>query len=357
MSTYIGYIGTYTKGKSEGIYSFLMNSSSGLISEIKLAAKLENPTYLTINNETKKLYSIVKADDENNILCGGVSSFNINNDSTLSYISSSINPGKPPCYIILDTITNNLFSANYHQKNIISYNLKESGEINNINSEIFHEGDSHIHYVSITPDRKYLCALDLGLDKVFLYQYNNGNLTTPKILKVKDGCGPRHIAFHPNGKYAYVICESSSEIITLSYNIEDGFSIINYISTIPESFTDVNSTAAILISSDGKFLYGSNRGHNSIVVYSISLETGDLTLVDNYNTYGVGPRDFNFTPDEKFIVISNELTSNLTVYKRNTDLGLDKVFLYQYNNGNLTTPKILKVKDGCGPRHIAFHPN
>lgn len=320
MTNYIGYIGTYTKGESEGIYSFSMDNTTGLISEIKLAAKVENPTYLTINNDTKKLYSVAKIDTPNN-LCGGVSSFNINNDYDLSYTSNSSKPGKPPCYVSLDIINNNLFSANYHEKNLITYNLKETGEVNNIISEITHEGDSHLHYVALTPDKNYLCAVDLGLDKIFLYKYDNGNLTDPKVLNVKEGYCPRHIVFHPNGKYAYVICESSSEIITLTYNYEDGFSIINYISTIPQSFKGINSTAAILISCDGKFLYGSNRGHNSIVVYSICAETGRLTLVNNYDTYGNGPRDFNFTPDNKFIVISNELTNNLTVYKRNVNLG------------------------------------
>ena len=335
MGAYKGYIGTYTKGESKGIYSFNLDATTGLISNINLATEALNPTYLTIDNENNKLYSVIKLDDENNNSCGGVASFSINSDSTLSYLNSSVTPGKPPCYVSLDTINNNLFSSNYHEKNIISYKLKETGEINNTSCEIIHKGNSHVHFAGLTPDKKYLCSIDLGLDKIFLYNYNKEVLHDCLTLEVKQGCGPRHIAFHPNGKFAYIICELSSEIITLSYDANLGFKIINYISTIPEDFTGINSTAAIAISSDGKFLFGSNRGHNSIVVYSICEHTSALTLIDMYETYGNGPRDFTLTPNENFIVICNEITNNLTVYKRDIINGTLEL---AYKNIKVPTP-------------------
>lgn len=317
MSTYRGYIGTYTKGDSKGLYSFSLDKNTGLISDIKLAAKVSNPTYLTTNYETRKLYSVETLNDENNNLFGGVASFNINYDFTLTYLNSLNSPGKSPCYVSLDNLNNTVFSGNYHEKNIFSYKLKETGELNHVISKVLHQGNSHVHFVDLTPDKKYLCVVDLGLDSVILYDYNEGNLGNAITLKVKDGSGPRHIVFHPNGKFAYLICELSSEIVTLSYDSILGFKVLNYISTLPEDFKDINSTAAIHISSDGKFLYGSNRGHNSIVVYLICSSTCSLSLVGFYSSYGDGPRDFNLTPNEEFIVIANQLTNNLTVYKRN----------------------------------------
>ncbi|MBU3133089.1 lactonase family protein [Clostridium gasigenes] len=335
MNTYRGYIGTYTKGESEGIYNFSLDNTTGLISNISLASKIENPTYLKINSNTRKLYSVIKLNNENNNICGGVASFNINDDFTLTYLNSSSSSGKPPCYVSLDNINNTVFSGNYHEKNIISYSLKETGELNNIISEIIHKDKSHIHFVDLTPDKKYLCAVDLGHDEVILYNYNQGFIGNGLILKVKKGSGPRHIIFHPNGKFAYLICESSSEIVILSYDSILGFSILNYISTVPENFNGINSAAAIRISSDGKFLYGSNRGDNSLVVYSICNSTGNLTLINIYKTYGDGPRDFNLTPNEDFIVICNELTNNLTVYKR--DILNGTLSLIQ-KNINVPTP-------------------
>lgn len=321
MDSYIGYIGTYTKEDSRGIYSFTLDKDTGFISNVKLAGKASNPTYLTTNYEKRKLYSVSNYTDENNNSFGGVSSFNINEDFSLTYLNSLSKPGKSPCFVSLDNINNNIFSGNYHEKDVISYKLKESGELSHVISKVLHQGDSHVHFVDLTPDKKYLCVVDLGLDCVILYDYNEGVLGNKITLKVKDGSGPRHIVFHPNGKFAYLICELSSQIVTLSYNSISGFKILNYISTIPESFKETNSTAAIRISSNGKFLYGSNRGHNSIAVYSICSSTCTLNLVNFYSTYGDGPRDFNLTPNEDFIVISNQLTNNLTVYKRDKCLG------------------------------------
>lgn len=321
MNSYKGYIGTYTKKESKGIYSFTLDKETGLISNIKLAIETENPTYLTTNYETRKLYSVSNFKDENNNSFGGVSSFTINDDLTLTYLNTISSPGKSPCHVSLDNLNNTLFSGNYHEKDVASYKLKETGELDHVISKVLHQCNSHVHFTCLTPDNKYLCAVDLGLDSVILYNYNEGVLGDTLTLNVKIGSGPRHIVFHPNGKFAYLICELSSEIITLSYDSISGFKVLNYISTVPENFNGTNSTAAIRISSDGKFLYGSNRGHNSIATYSICSSTCSLTLVDFYSSYGDGPRDFNLTPNENFIVISNQLTNNLTVYKRDITYG------------------------------------
>lgn len=321
MNTYNGYIGTYTTGESEGIYSFSLDKLTGLISNINLAAKVADPTYLTANNETKKLYSVLKSTNENNDVCGGIASFNINSDFTLTYLNSLSFPGKTPCHISLDNTNKNVFSGNYNKNNVISYKLKENGEINNIISEFYHSDDSHVHFSALTPDKKYLCVVDLGKDEIILYNNNEGELGNTLTLKVKDKSGPRHIVFNPNGKFAYVICEYSSKIIILSYDDVSGFKIINYTSTLPTNFNGTNYPGAIRISSDGKFLYASNRGNDSIVAYSVCGLTGSLTLIDLYSTYGSWPRDFNLTPDGNFLVISNQKGNNLTVYKRDIITG------------------------------------
>lgn len=310
-----GYIGTYTNENSEGIYRIEFNENTGAIHQISLATKIENPTYLSINKSKNNLYSVTKEFDLNNNIYGGVTSFNINNDFTLTPINKLLIKGAPPCHVSLTSNDNFLFSSNYHDKHIDMYSLNEKGELVNSISN-YHHGKSHIHYAIETPFENLICVLDLGLDKIFFYSIKNDNLIleTHLTLVVKPNCGPRHMVFSPNKKYAYVLCECSNEVIILKCFKDTSFEIVDYISTLPNDFSGTNSTAAIRISSNGKYLYCSNRGHNSISVFKIASD-GSIKLINCYSTYGNEPRDFNFSPNEKFLIIGNHKSNNLTVYK------------------------------------------
>jgi 6-phosphogluconolactonase len=342
---YTGYIGTYTKGESEGIYSFTLDTDNRTIVDVKVAAKLENPTYLTISSNNRYLYSVVK---EGNT--GGLAAFSINDNGELTAINSQFSEGASPCHVSVDTNNNYVFSANYHKGTVESALLnQEDGSVQPAVSIFKHEGSgpdprqekAHTHYAGVTPDEKYLAVVELGTDALITYKVNDsGTLEKVSLLPIKAGSGPRHLAFHPNGKYAYIMTEFSSEVIALNYHPENGhFTEIQYISTLPEDFTENNQGSAIHISADGRFVYAGNRGHNSIALFQINQESGELSFVEHTSTEGDWPRDFEIDPSEKFIVASNQESSNIVLYSRDADTG--RLTLLQ---SDITVPHPVCVK-------------
>jgi 6-phosphogluconolactonase len=324
---YIGYIGTYTKGDSKGIYSFTLDTNEAKIADIKVAAQLDNPTYLTISKDNSYLYSVAKKGKE-----GGVVAFSIEGDGSLTEINSQMLSGSSPCHVSVDSKNRYAFSTNYHKGSVESYVInEENGSIQPPASSIKHEGSGpdprqekpHTHYAGVTPDANYLAVVELGIDALITYKINiDGTLSKANLLPIKAGSGPRHLVFHPNGKFAYIMTEFSSEVIGLTYYKEDGhFTEKQYISTLPADFSENNQGSAIHISSDGLFVYAGNRGHNSIAVFRVDQETGELSLVERISTEGDWPRDFMFDPTEKFIVASNQESSNLVLYSRDEESG------------------------------------
>lgn len=325
MTKFIGYIGTYTKGNSEGIYKFSLDTEAKKLSEVTTAAKLDNPTYLTVTEDNQYLYAVVKQGDN-----GGLASFQINQETgNLEALNAVVTPGSPPCHVSVSSDRRVVFSSNYHKGTVESYLTNvESGSLNPALSIMQLEGSGpherqekpHTHYAGPTPDKKYVIAVDLGIDQVITYKVEDGNLSEANRLTVNPGSGPRHIAFHPNGKTAYVMTEISSEVIVLNY--QDGaFEPVQYISTIPEDFTANNQGSAIHISADGRYVYAGNRGHDSIAVFSVNEETGELSLVEITSTEGNWPRDFVLDPSETFVVASNEHSGNLVLYARDIETG------------------------------------
>jgi 6-phosphogluconolactonase len=331
---YNGYIGTYTKGDSKGIYSFTLDTEAAKITEVTAVAYLENPTYLNISKDNRYLYAVMKDGDE-----GGVASFSIHEGSgELTPINTSLLPGTSPCHVSLNSNNQLLFSANYHKGEVVSYVLDSStGAISSPVSIMKHDGSGpdprqekpHTHYAGITPDGGYLAVVELGIDCLITYKVEeDGNLTETSRLPLKGGSGPRHLVFHPNKEFAYIMTEFSSEVIVLNYHTENGhFSEKQLISTLPNNFTENNQGSAIHISSDGRFVYAGNRGHNSIAVFNVERETGELSLVERVSTEGDWPRDFSLDPTEKFLVASNQESGNLVLYAR--DEGTGKLTLLQ----------------------------
>ncbi|WP_026567983.1 lactonase family protein [Bacillus sp. UNC41MFS5] len=325
--TFIGYIGTYTKGGSKGIYSFKLNTEEKRIEDINVAAQIENPTYVTTSKDNRFLYSVAKEGDN-----GGVVAFSINREGSLTELNRQLLPGSSPCHVSVDSKSRYAFSANYHKGSVESYLInQEDGTVQPAASVIKHEGSGpdprqekpHTHYAGITPDEKYLAVVELGIDALITYAVNSdGTLSKAHVLPLKAGSGPRHLVFHPNQKFAYIMTEFSSEVIVLSYHPENGhFTEKQYISTLPEDFNENNQGSAIHISSDGQFVYAGNRGHNSIAVFRVDQETGELSFVDRTSTEGDWPRDFMLDPTEKFVVASNQESSNLVLYSRDENTG------------------------------------
>lgn len=323
---FTGYFGTYTKGDSEGIYSFTLDVKNKKIIDVEAVAALENPTYLTISEDNRFLYAVAKEGAS-----GGVAGFSILESGKLSFINSELSTGASPCHVSVNSENNLLLSANYHKGSADSYLLNpKNGSIEAALSCAVHEGSgpderqekAHTHYAGITPDGNYVAVVELGIDQVITYSLDNGQLIENSVLKVKPGSGPRHLVFHPNDNIAYVMTEFSSEVLVLRYHSEDGrFEQLQAISTLPADFTENNQGSAIHISSDGKFVYAANRGHDSIAIFQVDQESFKLTFVEHTLTEGNWPRDFVLDPSEKFLIATNQNSSSVTLYSRDEETG------------------------------------
>lgn len=312
-------LGTYTRSDSKGIYKIKLDTEKKKLFGLGEVASLQNPTYLDTTFDHSRLYAIAAKENQ-----GGVKSFMVDEEGLYYPVDDLYFDGSAPCYLSLDEKRNLIYTANYHQGTVSVYRTNGQGKLELIDSKK-HSGRSvhenqkspHAHYFARTPDEKFVIACDLGTDEVITYKVSDqGQISHQATLKVKGGFGPRHLVFHPNAKTAYVFGELSNEISVLDYNLTDGtFVVKQTISTLPEAFKGENSGAAIRISKDGKFLYASNRGHHSIVTYSIN-ENDELTLVSHTKTMGEGPRDFNLSNEDQFIVVGHQKTPNLTLFER-----------------------------------------
>ncbi|HWJ78917.1 MAG TPA: lactonase family protein [Niallia sp.] len=328
MTKYTGYIGTYTKKESKGIYSFVLDTEEKKISSVELAAELENPTYVTVSKDNKNLFAVGKQGE-----LGGVASYSIDaNTGSLQLLNTQLSEGPSPCHVSVDAEKKVVLTGNYHKGTAESFLVNsEDGSLQPNVSIIQHTGTGpntarqekpHMHFSGFTPNDQYAVSVDLGTDRVDTYKLTDGKLEEVSSLSVKPGSGPRHITFHPNGKFAYVMTELSNEVIVLSFDSETGsFQELQYISTLPIDFTENSQGSAIHLSSDGKFVYAGNRGHNTIAIFNVNEETGQLTFIEHTSTEGNWPRDFVLDPTEQFIVASNEQSDTLTLFERDTVTG------------------------------------
>ncbi|KMK77019.1 lactonase family protein [Alkalihalobacillus pseudalcaliphilus] len=324
MSQLTAYVGTYTNGDSKGIYRFSFDPTSGVIDTPELVAELEGPTYLTISQDNQYLYAVAKSDEG-----GGIAAYQITDNEELEFINSVISDGPSPCHVSLDNDSSTLFSANYHRGQADVYPISNYGHLENPSSTVTHTGSgpnqerqekAHAHYAGLTPDGKFVVVCDLGTDKVAIYRLDGQGLIPFQEIFVKPGSGPRHIAFHPNGKYAYVNAELSSEIIVFEYKHGE-LKEIQTVGTLPEDFLGDNTSGALHLSNDGKFIYVSNRGHDSVYVYEIDESTGMITFRSSVTSGGEHPRDFIFDPSGKYMFVANKDSSNIVMYIKDDNTG------------------------------------
>ena len=311
------YFGTYTRRESQGIYQADFNTETGELSNLSLISEETNPTYLAFAQDGS-LYSVASVNYQ-----GGVASF----AADLSPLNYVLDDGASVCYVAVDEERNLVYGANYHKGQVVSYRRLEDGSLE-LATVVQHQGSgphenqgsAHVHTSILSPD-KYLVTCDLGTDEIITYDIaEDDSLSRVSSYHTAPGAGPRHLVFHNYYKTAYVINELNSTIDVLIYDGVGEFEHLQTISTLPEGYDAFNGAAAIRISSDGKFLYGSNRGHNSIAVYRI-LADGSLELIEIVPTHGEIPRDFNFSPDEKFIIAVHQDSDNATVFQRDKETG------------------------------------
>ncbi|NOU58639.1 lactonase family protein [Marinifilum caeruleilacunae] len=322
-SAYSMYIGTYTDTDSKGIYQISMNKS-GKFGELKLKAETVNPSYLCFANNGKNLLAINEINTLDGV--GSVESYKIGEE--LDLLSRKSSGGAHPCFVT----TNNeglILTANYTGGNTGFLRIDEDGMISELLDVNQHEGSGsvqgrqdapHAHSVWFQPNSKHIIAVDLGSNELWLSKIENDQFVALERNRIAmpEGAGPRHLAFHPNGKWMYVINELNNTISSINTN---NYQVVQNTSSLPKDFKGSSFTADIHISSDGKFLYGSNRGHNSIAIFEV-MENGGLELIDHVSTRGDHPRNFRLSPDEKYLVVANQNTNNLISFKRNKKTGL-----------------------------------
>ncbi len=323
-------IGTYTKKDSKGVYAVTLDDDAGKLTNVKLAIPSQKPAYLQVGDHNL-IFAIKQINDQ-----GGVASYSLKDDNA-KMLSKVLAAGAPPAYVGLDKQRHLLYSANYHTAKVDVFRINADGTLTQTDS-VTHQGATgprpeqeapHVHYADLTPDQR-LVVCDLGMDLIVVYDVSAaGKLTAVSRYHCEDGFGTRHIAFHPNGKYAYVLGELSSKLEVLKYNAADAtFTHVQTVKTIPDTWTAHNGAAAIRFSGDGKFIYTSNRGENTIAVFAVQ---PDFTVkhIQSISTEGDFPRDFNLSRDESFLLASNQNSDNLTLYKRDATTG--KLTLLQKN--------------------------
>lgn len=317
------YFGTYTSGKSQGIYVSRFDSATGKLSEPELAAETKNPSFLAVHPTEKFIYAVGEVNDTQGKRGGAVNAFAIENKTgKLTALNQQTSGGTGPCHVSVDATGKCVMVANYGGGSIAALPIRADGSLGEAATIIQHTGSSvnpkrqtkpYAHFITPSPDNRFALTCDLGLDKVLVYQLDaaTAKLTTnnPPHAVVPHGTGPRHLAFHPNGKFVYVINEMGLTITTFSYDAARAtlFEEQN-ISTLPASYssTDKDSTAEIAVHPGGKFVYGSNRGHDSIAVFAVDAKSGKLTLVQHESTQGKTPRHFAIDPSGKWLFAENQ---------------------------------------------------
>ena len=322
------YMGTYTKGSSEGIYVSKLNTDTGELSSPELAAKIDNPSFVGLHPNKKVLFAVIETTGEKAAVC----SFSIGADGKLTKINQQPTKGDYPCHLSVDASGKTLMIANYNGAVCAAYPLSPEGKIGNGNF-YKHSGSSinpkrqkapHLHSINMDPDNKRAFVADLGIDKIVVYNLNPESSTLMKhsAISLPPGGGPRHFSFHPSGKWAYANLELTREIVAMSYDSNKGIlKKLQVLSTLPKGAEASGSTAECLVHPSGKWVYVSNRGHNSIAVFAIDQNTGLLTAVEVEATLGDIPRGFGISPDGNFIVAGHQKTDKVTVFKINQETG------------------------------------
>jgi len=325
-------IGTYTTPTSkDGIWVYEFNTLTGDFIYRSKTKDIENPSYLDITKDGRFVYSV------NEVKTGGVSAFAFNSSKgELTFINRVSSGGDGPCYVTVDDKNKFVFAGNYGSGSLCAIPLKQDGSLGNkiqiirqeessIDKEI-HSG-SHVHSTVLSPDNRFLFTPNLGTDEIYIYSFDYKKPKeplspfNPSFLSVKPGSGPRHFTFHPDGKYAYLIQEKGCVITVVGYN--DGkLTDIQSVTMLSPDFTGKVGAADIHISSDGKFLYGSNRGDaNEIVIYSIGPD-GRLTYVGRQPALGKTPRNFIISPSGTFLLVANQGSNEVVIFKRDVKSGL-----------------------------------
>lgn len=329
-SKYLLYVGTYTEKASKGIYVYGYNPASGRLTEMGLAAETANPSFLAVDANARFLYAVNEVQKYKDQSSGGVSAFSINAATgKLALLNEVPSGGADPCYVSLDKTGKYVLVANYTGGSVAVFPVQPDGSLGAASAFVQHKGSgpnrerqeaAHAHWIETTPDNRFAVAADLGLDELLVYHFDaaNGSLTPndPPFAKTEPGAGPRHVAFSHDGRFVYSVNELQSTVSAFSYNAAAGtLSPLQTVSTLPKDFSKENDGAEIAIHPNGRFLFASNRGHDSIAVFAIDKAKGTLRLIDNFSVKGRTPRNFAIDPTGSRLLVANQDTGNIVVFR------------------------------------------
>lgn len=330
------YIGTYTWNESEGIYVYQLDSSSGTLTYDSKQTGLENPTFLVIEPRGRYLYTVSEIHEFDGQPGGVVSAFGIDPATgELNYLNRQPSGGAEPCHLSVDATGKYVLVANYTGGSVAVFPIRENGELGEICNLVHHAGSSvnkerqtspHPHSVMIDPTNRYVFVPDLGIDKVMIYRFDldKGKLipNTQASVQVQAGAGPRHFDFHPSLQYAYVINELDSTLTAFVYEESNGsLDEIQSISTLPHDFEGVSHCADVHVHPSGKFVYGSNRGHDSIAMFRIAEGSGLLTYLGCEPTHGKTPRNFAVDSVGNYLYSANHDSDNIVTFQIDRETG------------------------------------
>jgi len=329
-SEFLVYVGTYTKTKSEGIYVYRFDSRTGKLVPLGLAAKTGDPSFLAMAPHGRFLYAVNETNNFQGGNTGAVSAFSVDQKTgKLTLLNQVPSGGAGPCFVSLDKTGKFVLVANYDSGSVSVFPILPDGRLGAASAWVQHHGSGtnpqrqegpHAHSIEVSPDNRFVLAADLGLDQLLIYRFDatRGSLEPgePPFAKVPPGAGPRHFAFAPSGQAVYVVNEMGASVSAFAYDRAHGnLTAIETISTLPKDFSGQSDAAEIAVSPAGRFLYASNRGHDSIAVFSINAGNGHLAPVEFVPTRGKTPRHFAIDPTGSYLVVANQDSDNLVVFR------------------------------------------
>jgi 6-phosphogluconolactonase len=335
-SKYLVYVGTYTEKGSKGIYGYRFDPATDQLTSLGLAAETVDPSFLAVDPSRRFLYAVNEISQYEGRSSGGVSAFAIDHGTgKLTFLNEVPSGGAGPCHVSLDKTGRYVLVANYGGGSLAVFPILKDGRLGEASAFVQHHGASvnpqrqegpHAHSIYASPDNRFVLSADLGLDEVLVYRFDveKGTLKPnyPAFAVVSSGAGPRHFAFHPNGKFGYVIDEMLSTITVFSYAPASGtLEVLQTVSTLPQGFNGESTAAEVEVHPSGKFLYGSNRGHDSIAVFAINTRKGTLTPAGYAPTLGKEPRSFAIDPTGTYLFAANQNSDGIVQFRIDPNYG------------------------------------
>ena len=334
----IMFVGTYTRAPSKGIYAYRLGANGEIapMANAGLAAETENPSFLAVHPNQRFLYAVNEVSKYEGRDTGSISAFSIDRATgTLTLLNRVSSRGGSPCHLTIDASGRWLFVANYGDGSIAAFPLQDDGRLGQSSSYFQASGSSvdkarqsgpHAHAVVVSPDNRFLLTADLGVDRVFAFRLNppSGGMVVDElqVASVAAGSGPRHLAFRPDGRFVYVLNELLSNVAAFRYDAARGrLAELQTVSTLPQGFTGDNSGAEIAVHPNTRFLYTSNRGHDSIAAFRIDAAAGTLTAIGHTPTQGRTPRNFAIDPSGRFLIAANQNSGNVVVFRIDPETG------------------------------------